>query len=441
MMTNTNKPIGFWIATALVVGNMIGSGIFLLPASLGAYGGISLFGWLFSAGGALLIAFTFARLSRILPKAGGPYAFTKHGFGDFPGFLIAWGYWMSIWTGNAAISIAMVGYLAFFWPAVAQTPFLAAATALLAIWILSLVNISGIRNVGKLQLITTILKLAPLIIIALLGVFFIDLDNFTPWNLSQESNFSAITSTAALTLWAFLGLESATIPANHIVNAEKTIPRATIAGTLIAAGVYILGTIAVMGVLPAGNLSASTAPFADAARFIFGDWAGYFVAAGAVIACFGALNGWILMQGQIPLAAADDHLFPKRFGKCTRKGIPVFGIVISSILATILMVMNYTRGLVGMFTFAILLATLFTLLPYLFSSMTAVLMSFEKKENIKFVHSSAIVAGLAFIYSIWAVAGAGQETVYWGFLFLLSSLPVYVLMKRQNANTDSETER
>lgn len=435
-MTNTTKPIGFWIATALVVGNMIGSGIFLLPASLSAYGGISVIGWLFSAGGALLIALTFAWLSRVLPKAGGPYAFTKHGFGDFPGFLIAWGYWMSIWSGNAAIAIAMVGYLAFFWPAVAQTPFIAAAAALLAIWLLSLVNISGIRNAGKLQLITTVLKVAPLLIIAFFGIFFIDLNNFVPLNLSQESNFSAITSTAALTLWAFLGLESATIPANHIENPEKTIPRATIVGTLIAAGIYILGTIAVMGILPAENLSGSTAPFADAARLFFGELAGYFVAAGAVIACFGALNGWILLQGQIPLAAANDHLFPKRFGKLASNGMPVFGIVISSLLATVLMLANYTKGLVGLFTFAILLATLFTLLPYLFSSMTAVLMAFDKKEKIQFAHPSAIVAGLAFIYSIWAVAGAGQETVYWGFLFLLSSLPVYVLMKRQNANKD-----
>ncbi|MFQ5632766.1 MAG: amino acid permease [bacterium] len=431
-MIKTTKSLGFWMATALVVGNMVGSGIFLLPASLAQYGGISLFGWLFSTVGALLLAFTFAALARQLPKAGGPYAYTRQGFGDFPGFLVAWGYWMSIWTGNAAISIAMVGYLGHFWPGVANSPALAAFIALSAIWILTFVNASGVRNAGLMQTATTILKLAPLGLIAVFGLIFIDPHNFTPLNTSGGSNFSAITSTAALTLWAFLGLESATIPADHIENPKKTIPRATIAGTIIAAAVYILGTIAVMGVIPAQKLATSTAPFADAARLMFGDWAGYVVAIGAAIACFGALNGWILMQGQIPLAAANDRLFPRQFGRLSRKNMPVFGIYFSSLLATVLMITNYTRGLVGLFTFAILLATLFTLLPYLFSTMTALFVALKEKKRIENPMRLAIVAMLAFLYSIWAVAGAGEEAVYWGFLFLVSSIPVYILIKWQS---------
>ena len=431
-MTNTKKPLGFWMATTLVVGNMIGSGIFLLPASLGTYGGISLFGWLFSTGGALLLAFTFSWLSRSLPEAGGPYAYTRYGFGDFSGFLVAWGYWMSIWTGNAAISIAMVGYLGFFWPEVANSPALAASIALLAIWALSFVNASGVRHAGIMQSATTILKLMPLCLIAIAGIFFIDTHNFFPLNASGESNFSAITSTAALTLWAFLGLESATIPANHIENPEKTIPRATIAGTTIAAAVYIFSTVAVMGMIPAQELALSTAPFADAARIMFGDWAGNVVAIGAAVSCFGALNGWILMQGQIPLAAANDKLFPRQFGRLSHKAMPVFGIYISSLLATILMAANYTRGLVGLFTFAILLATLFTLLPYLFSTMSVLIIAIREKRHSGNAVKISIVAILAFAFSVWAVAGAGQETVYWGFLFLISSIPVYVLIKWQS---------
>ena len=426
--TPRRRALGLWMCTALVVGNMVGSGVFLLPASLGAYGGISIIGWLITTAGAMLLALMFSRLSRMVPKAGGPYAYTRRGLGDFAGFLVAWGYWISIWTSNAAIAVAFVSYLTVFWPALATSNALAAVVAIGSIWLLSWVNAAGVRNAGVLQLVTTVLKLLPLIVIATFGLLFFNADHFTPFNVSGESNLSAITTTVAFTLWAFLGLESAPIPADDVEDPERTIPRATMLGTVLAALVYVFGTVAVMGILPPATLAASTAPFADAAGRVWGGWAAYAVAGGAAISCFGALNGWILLQGQIPLAAANDGLFPAGFGRLSKRRTPAFGILASSVLVTILIGMNYTKTFVEQFNFIILLATLHTLIPYVLSSMSQLMIFVTERTrfNAERLLGPTLIASLAFLYSLWAVAGAGQETVYYGFLLLLAGIPVYV---------------
>ncbi len=429
------RGLGLWMSTALVVGNMVGSGIFLLPASLAAYGGISIFGWLFTATGAILLALAYARLSGIMPKTGGPYVYIQAGFGDFAGFLAAWGYWISIFVGNAAIAVGFVGYLAFFWPALASNSLLAAAVALGSIWLLTWVNAMGVRNAGFVQLITTVLKILPLIVIGTIGFLFFNIDNFTPFNASGGSSFSAITASAALTLWAFLGLESATIPADDVKDPTHTIPRATLLGTLFSAIIYILGTVAVMGIIPPTSLANSTAPFADAANSIWGSWAGYAVAAGAAISSFGALNGWILLSGQIPLAIARDKLFPEKFSRLSKRGTPVFGLVVSSVLVTAIMAINYTKNLVEQFTFIILLSTLTALFLYTLSTMSELMISIKEGGKLSGgkLLKTTILSVLAFLYTLWAIAGAGQEVVYWGFLLIMSGIPVYVWLKWRNA--------
>ena len=289
-------------------------------------------------------------------------------FGDFVGFQTAWGYWIAIWAGNAAIAVAFVSYLSVFWGALATNALLAAAVAVAAIWALTAVNALGVRHGGWVQAVTTVLKLVPLVAIATVGLLFVDGGNFGPFNPAGGSVFGSVTAAAALTLWAFIGLESATVPAEDVANPRRTIPRSTIIGTLVTALVYILGTVAVMGVIPAGVLAGSNAPFADAAAEMFGGWAGDAVAIGAIVSAFGALNGWILLQGQIPMAAARDRLFPAVFARTGRSGAPVFGLVTSSVLVTVLLAMNYTKSLIDQFTFIILLATLTTLVPYAYSA-------------------------------------------------------------------------
>jgi APA family basic amino acid/polyamine antiporter len=424
---NQSRKIGFWIAVALVVGNMVGSGVFLLPASLAPFGGISILGWLFTTAGAITVALMLARLGRMMPAVGGPYAYTRRGIGDLAGFLVAWGYWISIWTGNAAISVGFVGYMGAFLPPLADNPALGAGAALAAIWLLTGVNALGVREAGILQLATTILKLLPLIAIGTLGLLYMDPAHFRPFNPSGETPFNALTATATLTLWAFLGLESATIPADSVKDPARTIPRATIMGTLVAALIYILATLGVMGILPASELANSTAPFADAGALVWGSWAGLLIAGGAAISAFGALNGWILLQGQMPMAAARDGLFPKAFARTSKRGIPLTGLVVSSILATGLMALNYTASLVEQFTFIILLATISTLIPYVFSALAELVIFVREREEFRGerLAGASVIAVLALLYSLWAIAGSGRDTVFWGFGLLLAGLPIY----------------
>lgn len=423
----STKKIGLWTTTSIVVGNMIASGLFMLPATLAVYGGISLVGWLISGAGAICLALVFSWLSKLKPIAtGGPYAYTHEGMGDFPAFLVAWGYWISIWCTNAAIAVAFVSYLTAFVPALGSNPILSVGTGLGAIWLLTWINTRGIKEAGVVQVITTILKITPLVIITLGGLVYLNTDHFIPFNLSTESNLSAITSCTTLTLFAFLGLECATIPSGEVINPEVNVPKATVLGTLLTTIIYIFGTVAVMGLIPPDALHKSQAPFADAAASIWGEWARYLVAGGAVISTFGALNGWIIMQGQMPFAAATDKLFPKIFAKENSKGAPAAGIIVSSILVSVLMSMNFSKSLADTYTFIILLSTLNTLVPYLFSIVSLIMIG-AKRDYMN--PKKYFVATLAFIYSIWAIIGSGEEIVYWGFILLMAGLPFYGFIK------------
>ncbi|MFT4568942.1 MAG: APA family basic amino acid/polyamine antiporter [Saprospiraceae bacterium] len=427
----TKNKVGQWTSTSLVLGNMVGSGIFLLPAALGAYGGISIIGWIISSLGALLLAKVFASLSRMIPYSGGPYVYTRVGFGDFSAFLVAWGYWISILCTNAAITVAMLGYLAVFFPILEETPLLSITIGVGVIWLLTWVNNRGIKSAGYLQLVTTILKIIPLLLITIVGLFFFHAEHFIPFNISASSSWDAILQTTTLTLFAYLGVECATIPAEQVNDAKVTIPRATWIGTILAILIYMLGSISIMGVLSPEELQASSAPFADAANLIWGSGARYFVALGAVISTFGALNGWIMMQGQIPMAAARDNVFPSFFAKTNESATPVAGIILSSVLVTLLLITNYTKGLNKAFEFMILLSTLTVLVPYLFSSATYMIMA--NKKGVKLYRNWSIWLGLgAFCFSLFAVIGSGQEVVFYGFIMLMIGIPFYVLIKLKN---------
>lgn len=427
-MGNT-KQIGLWTTISLVVGNMIASGLFMLPATLGKYGGISLLGWVISGAGAICMALVYSWLSKQQPGSiGGPYAFTREGMGHFPAFLVAWGYWISVWCTNAAISVAFVSYLTAFIPALGNNPLLAISTGLGAIWFLTWINTKGVREAGYVQLVTTVLKITPLLLITIGGLFYLQPEHFVPFNASSESTWSALSSTTTLTLFAFLGLESATIPSGNVKDPEKTIPKATIIGTVFATLLYMLSTVAVMGIIPPSTLTQSQAPFADAAASIWGEGARYLVAAGAVISTFGALNGWILVQGQMPMAASRDHLFPNVFSRENKNGTPALGIVIGSILVSILTCMNFNSSLADTYKFAILLSTLTCLVAYLFSIVSFVM---HEGREAKLQWGRLLVALMAFIYSMWAVVGSGPEVVYWGFILLMLGLPFYALIVLQ----------
>ena len=419
--------------TALVVGNMIGSGVFLLPASLASYGSITIFSWIATAIGAMLLAMVFAKLSTLFPKTGGPYIYCKEGFGNFIGFQVAYNYWIYMWVGNAAIAVAFTGYLVPFIPELAHNDFLAFFVTVGVVWFFTLVNVIGVHLAGSFQLILTLLKLVPLTLIGVIGVFFIDVDHLTDFNMTGTSNFSALSGGAMLTLWAFLGMESASIPADEVKNPKKTIPRATLLGTGIAAVVYILSTIAIMGIIPMTELQKSTFPFADLAQKLFGSWGMYVMGVTTAISCIGALNGWIFLQGQIPLAAAQDQLFPKCFGKVSKSRSPVFGILISSVLITFLLYLNFSKTRVDQFTFIISLATLAAIIAYLYTSVVEFVIYIKHPDKVErgTVIKTLIISGLAFIYTFWATVSAGQEIVFYGVLLMFTSIPIYGWMEWQ----------
>ncbi|MFT4722923.1 MAG: APA family basic amino acid/polyamine antiporter [Flavobacteriales bacterium] len=425
----SDTKIGFWSSTSLVAGNMIGSGVFLLPAALAAFGSISLLGWLFSSIGAILLALVFGSLGRLAPNTtGGPYAYTRLGLGDFPAFLVAWGYWISIWCTNAAIAVALVGYLEVFFPVLGQNKLLAALTGLGVIWLFTWINSKPLKTVALVQLITTVLKIMPIILVGFIGILYINTDHFFPINISGESSFSAITITTTLTLFAFLGMESATIPSKNIKDAANTIKKATMAGTLITIVVYIMSSIAIMGIIPPDILAESKAPFADAAGLFWGNSAKYIVAGGAVIATLGALNGWILIQGQIPMSAAQDSLFPKTFKKTNRNDSPITGIILSSILASVLMGLNYTKGLIDAFTFMMKLSTLSVLTPYLLSTISLLILLRRKEGAIPL--NKILLSITTIVFCVWVIIGCGLETIIWGILLLAVGIPFYLNFKK-----------
>lgn len=441
------RELGFWPATAMVVGNMIGSGIFLLPALLAgvaiAYGSSVLLAWVVTGVGAMLLAGVFATLGRAYPRTGGPYAYARRAFGDFAGFWTAWGYWIAAWVGNAAISIAFVGFATAIWPSLDDSRLVQALIAVGAIWLLTLVNIVGARQGGWVQTVTTVLKFVPLALIGVIGLFSLQADHFTPfliadggWGRHGLTLLEGVTAAIGLTLWAFIGLESATVPAEEVKDPERTLPRATMLGTAVTTLVYVVATIAVMGVIPLETLQGSGAPFADAARSVFGGSWGTWVAVLGMVSTFGCLNGWILLTARISLAASDDGVFPRFMGAVRGRGrTPAYGLIAAALLTTGVMFMNYTQSLVDQFAFIVLLATLTTVVPYAFAAAAEIALIIKEPAMFavrRFVRDT-IVAALGFGYAIWAMYATGSESIAKGFLLLMAGIPVYLFMRWQRS--------
>jgi len=432
-MSSNARGLGFWMCLALVIGNMIGSGVFLLPASLAPYGVNSILGWLVTAAGSVLLAIVFARLARSYPDAAGPYVYPRKAFGEATGFLTAWGYWMAVWIGNAAIVTGTVAYLAELVPAIKQTVAGPAIVSCAIIWILTFLNWRGVRQMGVVQIVTTVLKVMPLLAIVVLAVVLLGKGDASVIRVDpQPLTLSAVTASATLTLWAFLGLESATVPAGSVIDPEKTIPRATIWGTAITTAIYVLACSTVVLLLPTAQLAQSSAPFADVVRMFWGGNAASLLALFAFISGFGALNGWILIHGEMPAALARAGVFPGFFARQSKYQTPGTSLFITSGLLTLLVLSNYTSSMVVVFTKMLLIATLATLVTYLCCSLATLKLAWQGELGIKGRSLGVLstIAILGAIYSIWTIFGAGLEAFYWGVGLMAAGVPVYVVMKR-----------
>jgi APA family basic amino acid/polyamine antiporter len=412
---------------------MVGSGIFLLPASLAPYGWNSIFGWTLTILGSLCLAFVFARLARSFPKEGGPYAYSRIAFGPGPAFALAWSYWISIWVTNATIATAAVSYLSIFAPGMAAVPALPAFCAVGFLWAITLINVLSIRAAGGFQLITTVLKLMPLIASVLIAGLVIGGDggsSLAPLR-SEDISLAAITASASLTLWAMLGFESATVPAGRVKDPERTIPRATLYGTLLVGIIYLLASSSVSLLLPAEEAARSNAPFADFVGRYLGYGAAVLVALFATISCVGALNGWVLLQGEMPLALARDGVFPGWFGRTSKAGTPLFAQMVSTGLATVVVVSNYTKSMGELFRFMALLATVATLVMYVICALAC--LKLMRQGMMRGTPVLAGAAALGVIYGAWTFYGAGLEATKWGAVLLASGIPVYFIMRRSGS--------
>ncbi|GAA3082675.1 amino acid permease [Streptomyces roseofulvus] len=433
------RRFGLPIATALVMGNIIGGGIFLLPASVAPFGTISLVAFGILTAGALALALVFGKLARRHPKTGGPYVYAREAFGDFAGFLAAWSYWITAWVSNAALAVAAVGYLDVLVP-VHQSTAATIAAALLLQWLPALANLAGTRYVGAVQLVATVLKFVPLLLVAVGGFFFFDSANLGPFRAGDDSALGAVSASAAILLFSYLGVESAAVSAGEVRDPRRNVGRATVLGTLAAAGLYLLTMVSVFGTVPHDTLVDSSAPFADSVNLMFGgSWGGTAVACMALVSMVGALNGWTLLSAQTPYAAARDGLFPQVF-TVKRRGVPTAGVLVTVVLASLLTVYNYTAGPSGVFEILVLVTTFTATVPYLLSAAAQIYFLLsgqaDRVQRSRLVRDT-VLALAAFGFSLWLVAGSGYAAVYQGVLFLFAGVLVYAWMaaRRRAAGT------
>lgn len=428
------KSLGLGACTAIVVGNMVGSGFYLSPAAMAPYGILAILSWVVMGAGAICLGLTFARLSRISPATGGPYAYSRIGYGDFAGFLVAWGYWISIWASLPAIAVAFTGSLFKLVPAFQGNRPLAVLITIGVMWLVVLTNLRGVKTAGVVAEVSTWSKLVPFGAISLIGLFFIRPGHLSELNPSGQSLLASAAALAPLTMFAYLGLESATVPAGDVKNPARTIPLSTILGVSTAALLYVLGTTVVLGVVPREELVKSAAPFADAARIMWGGWAAGIVGIAIMISSLGALTGWTLLMGQVPMAAAKDRLFPPFFGRVSSRGVPALGIVVSAILATALILVQAagSSGFAAFYSLVINLATMAAVVPYAFCALAVGLVAARTVGNGK-VPKVGAVEWIAFVFALFTLYGCGAEAVLYGFILLMLGIPVYVWQVRQQS--------
>lgn len=433
----TGRQLGFWMCLALVVGNIIGAGVFLLPTALAPFGANAIYGWLITISGMLCNAWVLAQLAGRIE--GGPYAYAKAGLGAFPAFVMMWSYWISIWTGSASLATAAVSYLSRIAPAL-EAPIVAPAVACGILWFANLVNARGARAAGFAQLGTTLLKIVPLLAVVLVAAWLMGSGQAATGGLaSVPITPAAIASVAALSTFSMLGIESATLPAGKVRDARRTVPRATVIGAALAGCIYLFACSAVLLLLPASVAATSPAPFADAVAIVAGDGVGLFVAGFAVMSAAGALNGWVLCSGEVPLSLARNGLFPRWFRHTVGPAeTPVRAQAVASVCASVLIVSNYSGSMAKLFAFMTLISTVSTLFLYLLCALSTLVLVRRRLFAAPWVVPAALI-GVAF--NVWAFWGAGAEATAWGFGLMLTGLPAYALMRWENQPTGATGER
>ncbi|MDU1350149.1 MAG: amino acid permease, partial [Clostridium argentinense] len=435
-MKNSNKSqkrkMGLFAATALVVGNMIGSGIFMLPTTLAnaAGPGATLIAWLITGIGSVFIALSFAHLGRIIPKTGGPYEYSKEAFGEFIGFANAWLYWIGSVIGNAAVIIAIGSYFSGIFPTISNNHLVGFLFCSAVLWGLTFINVRGVRLTGNIASVITVFKLSVLLIfIAVAGVHF-DLTNITPM-FPKGEGVKTLSAAATVTLWGFIGLESSSIAAGDIENPKENVAKSTIFGILLACLFYLALSFFAMGAMPQSEIAKSTAPISDILTQYFGKGIINFINISIVISIIGTAIGWIFSSARIAYAAGEDGIFPKIFSVTHEKyGTPYKALILSSVITNLVLILNFSNGFVGALNIITLIATAAYLPIYAITIMSdLVIMRRQKILTKKHIIKKSIVPIMGIIYVAWAIYGSGLQTVFYVVLLVIFGTPIYVYLK------------
>lgn len=433
---NTVKKMGLVALTLVTASNMMGSGVFMLPTNLANVGYISIYGWGITICGVIALALVFAKNSLITPRDGGIVAYASDAFGPFIGFQTTICYWISAWVGNVALLVAGVGYLSYFFP-ILKDPVFSSIAAIIILWAFIAFSSLGARVAGRSQSFTACCMLVVVLGIGFIGWFWFKPALFTQvYNGTKGSDTSAIFYAASLALWGFLGVESAVVSSGQVDNPESTVPKATVLGLLIAAICYVSSCTVIMGLVPHKELVNSAAPFADAARYMFGPVAGEIVSALSIIACFGSISGWLILQSEAPKAGAKQGLFPSFFADVNKNDVPIKGLIVSGILMTVVLLTTASPDLAKQFQIIILMSVFASLLPYMYAliSLPIIMVAKSLNKGFSFVfYCTLAVIGIA--YCLFALFGSGESAMFWGVLMMLFSIPLYALVaaKRKKA--------
>ena len=424
-------------AIALVVGNMVGTSMYTLPASLAAeVGPLGIIAWLLTAIGYFGVAVVYADLGRRYPRTGGPYVFAREAFGDFAGFLSVWLYWISLLIGNAGIATGVVAYAQGFFPVLGESPIVRFTVAQVLLWSLCAINIVGVRHSARLQIAIMVINLGGLFILLGGSLPAIDPANYEPF---APKGWGSLAIGTALVVWAYGGVETATVPAEEVKQPYETIWRGTMIGYAIATVVFLLAAITVAGVLPNDQVASSARPLSLVVEKALGPTAAGIISVCAVVAGLGTLNGWILVTGRAPVSAARDGLFFKRMGNLhPRFNTPVFALVTGTAVASAMLTLMLSNTLLDTFSFIVLLSVGAALAPHLITA--AAYLALVRRDPDSFTAAQRrrahVIAPVAFIAMMYFVYGAGADAARWGFLGLFAGVLAYVFLKATRASTD-----
>lgn len=429
MSAKQANKMGILALTIVCASNMMGSGVFMLPTNLATIGSISIWGWVVTIIGVMALALVFAKTSLLTPRTGGIVAYANDAFGPFIGFQSTICYWISAWVGNVALLVAGIGYLSYFFPAL-KHPLTGAITAILILWAFIVLASFGARTAGRVQSFTAICGFVIIFGVGILGWWWFDYHNYIQiWNATGKSDTHAIISSSSIALWGFLGIESACVSSGQVENPEKTVPKATIYGLLITSVCYVASCAVIMGIVPHDVLIKSPAPFAAAASYMFGPMAGNIASGLSVIACFGSICGWLILQSEAPRAGAKSGIFPKFFGDVNKNDVPVKSLVFTGVLMSIVLLMTASPNLAKQFQVIILMSVFASLLPYMYALVALpIIMSAKKlnKTHSYVTYGALVVIGM--VYSVFALLGSGNDALFWGITMMVCTIPLYALV-------------